>query len=172
MRVNGYTILMYAVAFLYLSSCSDDLQSDEEVVLTNQDYVEILSAGEWTLTSQTFNGEEIDNGVTTSDHTQIYDPCPLTEGPCNGRNSFKTQNQSTGETIERSTSFIYSISEDLTVLAITLVSATTTTTTSHTTFCTQNCKTVYRILEWSDSKHVLRTINLSGDTIIQILERK
>ena len=142
-------------------SCGDD----ENI---NQDYIETLAAGDWTLTSTTINGVERDFGGILTSHSQTHLSCDLEVGDCSGSNSYVLELDNNGGTITGGSSFTYKIHDEGTMITF---NVSTTTTNGVTTPCTTGCVTVFEILEWTDTKHRLQSIDANGDTVIRTMER-
>jgi len=156
------TFLLLISSFLFVSC--------EPAVETSADQlrIETLSAGAWSLTSSTLNGVERDFGGVLVYHTQTHGYCQVVDGDCNGSNAYVLELDNNGGTITGSAVFTYKMHEEGTKMTITTIE---TTTNGVTTPCSSNCSYEFTVLEWSNTKHVLETVDSNGDVWTRTMER-
>ena len=160
MKNLKYLVFLFFASFLIMS-CGDDDP-------TRADYVETLSAGDWTMTSQTLNGVERDFGGTLTSHVQTHLSCDLDAGECSGSNSYVLELDNNGGTVTGGSTFTWTINEDVTTITFNVI---TQTTNGVTTNCTADCQTVATILEWTENRHVLEITDDNGDVYVRTMER-
>ncbi|MBL4704321.1 MAG: hypothetical protein JKY54_07360 [Flavobacteriales bacterium] len=150
-------IALSSIITLAFFSCSKD-----------QKYVRWIGDGDWTRTSVTLNGVEMDLGGTLTEHTQTHDVCKVKKGDCTGSNSY-TLELTVGGTLTGSSTFTYKVHEKGTKITYTVLTSTTNGVTSD---CTSGCVTEFDIDEISKDKHILATTDANGDVWVRTMEKK
>jgi hypothetical protein len=153
--------IMFLFTILFFTSCDK-----EDEISLEQQRIETLAAGAWSLTSSTRNGVELDFGGTLV-FLNTYGYCILSSGDCGGSNSYVWELDNTGEIIHGSSKFTYRMHDEGTKMTKNTIE---TTTNGVTSLCTSNCEDVFTVLEWSDTKHVLETVDGNGDVSTLTME--
>ncbi len=140
---------------MVLISCSKD-----------QKYVGWLGDGTWSQTSNTINGEENDLGGTLT-LTQTYDECKVKDSDCTGSYEY-TLVEDLGGIVTGGRTFLYRVHEKGTKITFT---ALTFIFNGNTQDCTVGCASTWDILEMEKDRHVLTTVDDSGNTWIRTFEK-
>ena len=140
-------------------------RSDHHAV--NKGHTETLTAGDWKLTSATLNGEERNLGGTLIEHVQKHDPCDPAEEDCKGSKTYTLELEDDGGTETGGSTFTYRVHGGGKYMIVNTIS---TTKAGATTPCTSGCETVMEIVEWSDTKHVVKIVD-GDDIYIRTMER-
>ena len=162
MRHFKLTLLLPVLGIFILGGCNN-----EEEVSVDQQRIETLAGGAWTLTSTTVDGTERDFGGTLVSHTQTHGLCTVEDGDCSGSNAYVLE-LADGTIVTGGSTFTYKIHEEGKKMTIKVSDQ---TTNGETSTCTNDCESVFDIKEWSDTKHVLETTDNDGHVIVRTMER-
>ncbi len=163
--MKNFKRLNYLLLFtiFVLGSCD----KDEEISI-DQQRIETLAAGAWTMTSTTVDGVERDLGGTLTSHTQTHGYCILADSDCSGSNAFVLELDNNGGILTGGSTFTYKIHENGTMMTINVINSTFNGVTSP---CSSDCETVFTFSEWSNTKHVLETTDGTSAVVVRTMER-